>query len=153
MIADTFPVCALPLEAGALQWAEQQTKWSPSVLRVNTFIVTVFVSLHVHTLLFSLHSSFSSLSSIQRFHHVHSPWQSILFTYIVSCIQRYCHIRSPPSALHTSTLSLPLVIISSVHFYCHLHSHSTCPWGACTGMVKARTGSPSYCHDVTLDIL
>ena len=99
------------------------------MLRVNTFIVTVFVSLHFHTLLSSLHSSFSSLSFIHHFHHVHSPWESVLFSYFVSCIQRYSHIRSPPSALHTSTLSLPLIIISSVHFYCHLHSHWTCPYG------------------------
>ena len=111
------------------------------MLRANTFIVIVFVSLHFHTLLYSLQSSFSSLSFIHHFHHVHSPWESVLFTYSVSCSQRYCHIRSPPSALHTSSLSLPLFIISSVHFYCHLHSHSTCPYGACTGMVKARTGT------------
>ena len=88
---------------------------------------------------------------IRLYHHFHSSTvfitfthlesQFFLFTYIVSCIQRYCHIRSPPSALHTSTVSLPLIIISSVHFYCHLHSHSTCPCGACTGMVKAHTGT------------
>ena len=111
------------------------------MLRVNPFIVTVFASLQFHKLLSSRHFSFSSLSFIHHFHHVHSPWQSVLFTYIVRCIQRYCHIRSPPSALNTSTLLLPLIIISSVHFYCHLHSHWTCPCGACTGMVKARTGT------------
>ena len=136
---DTFPVWALPVGSGALPF-DWRTKWSPSVLRVNTFVVTVFVSLHFHTLLFSLHSSFSSLSCIHHFHRVHSPWESVLFTYIVSCIQRYCHIRSPPSVLYTSTLSLPL-IISTVHLYCHLHSHWTCPCGACTGMVKASTGT------------
>ena len=48
--------------------------------------------------------------------------ESVLFTFIVSCMQRYRHIRSPPSSLHSSTLSLPLIFISSVHFYCHLHS-------------------------------
>ena len=51
----------------------KKKKWSPSVLRVNTFIVTVFVSLHFYTLLSSHHSSFSSLSLIHHFHHVHSP--------------------------------------------------------------------------------
>ena len=66
------------------------------MLRVNTFIVTVFVSLHFHTLLSSLHSSFSSLWFIHHFHHVHSPWESVLFNYIVSSVQCYCHIRSPP---------------------------------------------------------
>ena len=37
-------------------------------------------------------------------------------------MQRYRHIRSPPPSLHSSTLSLPLNFISSVHLYCHLHS-------------------------------
>ena len=47
---------------------------------------------------------------------------SVLYTYIVSCMQRYRHIRSPPSTLHSSTLSLPLIFIIFVQFYCHLHS-------------------------------
>ena len=111
------------------------------MLRVNSFSITVFVYLDLHALLSLLHSSFSSHLFIHRFHYVHTPWESVLFTYIVSCIQRYCHIRSPPLALHTSTLSLPLIIISSVPFYCHFHSHWTCPCGACTGMVKAHTGT------------
>ena len=49
-----------------------------------------------------------------------SEW--VLFTFIVSCMQCHRHIRSPPSSLHSSTLSLPLIFISSVRFYCHLHS-------------------------------
>ena len=48
--------------------------------------------------------------------------ESVLFTSIVSCMQRHHHIRSPLSSLHSSTLSLPLIFISSVHFYCDLHS-------------------------------
>ena len=71
------------------------------MLRVNTFIVTVFVSLHVHTLLFSLHSSFSSLSFIHRFHHVYSPWQSIFF-----------HLNRQ---LHSTLLSHPLTSIGTPH--------------------------------------
>ena len=77
---------------------------------------------------------FHHFHSSTIFHHVHSPWKV-----------RYCHIRSHPSALHSSALSLPLIIISSVHFYCHLHSHSTCPCGACTGTEKARTGTGLLC--------
>ena len=33
-------------------------------------------------------------------------------------MQRHQNIRSPPSSLHSSTLSLLLIFISSVHFYC-----------------------------------
>ena len=44
--------------------------------------------------------------------------ESVLFTSIVSCMQRHQNIRSPPSSLHSSTLSLLLIFISSVHFYC-----------------------------------
>ena len=106
------------------------------MLRVNTSIVTAFVSLHFHALPSSLHSPFIHPSFSSR-----SLTLTVSFTYIVSCIQRYCHIRSPPSALHTSTLLFPLIIMSSVHFYCHLHSHWICPCEACTGMVKARTGT------------
>ena len=96
---------------GHFQWklehfhsAEQQRKWSPSVLRVNTFMVTAFVSLHFHTLccLHCIHLSHHSF--MYHFHHVHSPWESVLFIYIVSSIQCYCNIRSPPPVLHTSTL-------------------------------------------------
>ena len=67
-------------------------------------------------------SVFTSFAFLITF--IHPPFASrsltlkvsFLFTYIVSYIQRYCHIRSPPSALQTATLSLPLAIISSVHF-------------------------------------
>ena len=96
----------------------------------------IFIHFCLHYIHLSHHSDSSTI-----FITFTSPSESVLFTYIVSCIQRYCHIRSPPSALHTSTLLFPLVIISSVHFYCHLHCHWTCPCGACTGMVKARTGT------------
>ena len=44
-----FPSVHFHWKVAHFQSAEQQTKWSPSVLRVNTFIVTVFVSLHVST--------------------------------------------------------------------------------------------------------
>ena len=44
--------------------------------------------------------------------------ESVLFTSIVSCMQHHQNIRSPPSSLHSSTLSLLLIFISSVHFYC-----------------------------------
>ena len=83
---------------------------------------------------------------IRLSHHFHPSTFSITFTHLDSLF--YSLISSvafnvivTSAHLHTSTLSLPLVIISSVHFYCHLHSHWTCPWGACTGMVKARTGT------------
>ena len=46
-----------------------------------------------------------------------------------------------PTALPLGQTGSLLIIISSVHFYCHLHSHWTCPCGACTGMVKASTGT------------
>ena len=141
ILVDTFPLWAFPVEAAA-----RPVDWTRN--KMIAFSVTC-KHLHRHCIRLSSFSYtsvfaafvFLSLSFIHHFHHVHSPWGSVLFTYIVSCIQRYCHIRSPPSALNTSTLSLPLIIISSVHFYCHLHSHWTCPCGACTGMVKARTGT------------
>ena len=62
-LLNTDPVCALPIirEALVLDWT---TDKSPSLSRVFTFIVNVFVSLHFHTPVASLHSSLSSLSFV-----------------------------------------------------------------------------------------
>ena len=119
---NTYPVCALPISPDALV-VDWTTDKSPSLSRVFTFIVNVFVSLHFHTPVASLHSSFSSLSFIfvitasHHFHHLQSPTGSVLFTVTANCIQRYRRIHSPPSSLNSSTLSLSLIIISSVKFY------------------------------------
>ena len=112
------------------------------MLRVNTFMVTAFVSLHFHTL-FCLHC-------IHLSHHFHSCTIFITFTRLesqfyslISSVQfnvivtsAHLHRYSTHRHYHFHWSSF-----SSVHFYCHLHSHWTCPCGACTGMVKARTGT------------
>ena len=121
-LLNTDPVCALPISRDALV-VDWTTDKSPSLSRVFTFIVNVFVSLHFHTPVASLHSSFSSLSFIfvitasHHFHHLQSPTGSVLFTVTANCIQRYRHIRSPQSSLTSSTLLLSLIIISSVQFH------------------------------------
>ena len=62
-LLNTDRVCALPIirEALVLDWT---TDKSPSLSRVFTFIVNVFVSLHFHAPVASLHSSLSSLSFV-----------------------------------------------------------------------------------------
>jgi len=137
--ADTFLVCALPFAHGALP-----VDWTTN--KVIAFSVTC-KHLHRHCIRLSSFSyTFVFTAFVFLIIFIHQPFSSrsltltVLFTYIVSCIQHYRHIRSPPSALHSWTLSL-LLVFSYVHFYCHLHSHWTCPCGACTGMVKARTGT------------
>ena len=110
------------------------------MLRVNTFIVTVFGSLHFHTLLshcIRLSHHFHSSTIFITFTHLESQFYSFISSFAFNVTVTSAHLHG----ISTSTLSLPLIIISSVHFYCHLHSHWTCPCGACAGMVKARTGT------------
>ena len=85
-----------------------------SVLRVNTFIVTVFVSLHFHTLLSSLHSSFSSLLSHPQFSS-RSPTLRVSFIYL------YCQLYSKLSSHPLTSISTPHIgtITSIDHHFLH----------------------------------
>ena len=88
---------------------------------IRLLSTSICLCLHCIRLCRRFHSTSSSLPATIFIKFTHLS-ESVLFTSIVGCIRRYRHIRSPPLALQALTLSLPFIIISSVHFYCHLHS-------------------------------
>ena len=157
------------------QSAEQQTKWSPSVLRVNTFIVTVFVSLHFYTA-FSSRSLTLRVSFIHLYRQLHStllshPLTSIGIPHIdiITSIDHHffrSFLLSPPLPFNMPVRGLyghgkgsyghGLAHTLPVPSLCG-HGKGVCPDGFAFLfwflLMKDLMGSPSYCHGVTLNIL
>ncbi len=101
MLADTFPVCALPLEAGALP-----VGWTTN--KVIAFSVTC-KHLHRHCIRlssFSYTSVFTAFVFLITF--IHPPFSSRSLTLRVSFIHLY-------RQLHSTLLSHPLTSIGTPH--------------------------------------
>ena len=136
ILVDAMVVLALPgrLGANVIGWATK---------KLSAFTVTC---IHIHRHSIGLSSfSYSCVFAVFVFlttfihlrHHCQPPFSirlhTVVFTYIVICMQRYRHIRSPPSSLHSSTFhfhwssSLPLTfnVISTLpinrFFRCSVH--------------------------------
>ena len=195
MVADTFPVCALPLEAGALP-----VGWTTN--KVIAFSVTCK---HRHRHCIRLSScSYTSVFTAFVFliTFIHPPFPSRSLTLTVYFIHLYRHLHSTLLSHPLTSIGTPHIdIITSTghHFFRSLllspplplnmpvrglYGHGKGSYGhglahtlpvpalyghgkgvsALTGLLfyclffycllmKDLMGSPSYCHDVTLDIL
>ena len=82
---------------------------------------------------FTFHSSTIFITFTHLESQFYSLTSSVAFNVIVTSAHLHLHSTHRHYHFHWSSF-LP-------HFYCHLHSHWTCPCGACTGIVKARTGT------------
>ena len=128
IIVDTMVVLALPgrLGANVLGWATKKL----------SALIVMCIHIHRHSIglsSFSYSCVFAVFVFLTTFIHLRQhfqpPFSMRLLILVVSCIHLYRHLHATLSSYSLTSIvtpvidiSHPLIIISSVNFYCHLHS-------------------------------